>query len=186
MAGSSGGIDRGDGGRSRLWEEEEKFVKERERLEGEEGESHGGCLVAAWRCWLLKAELEEEMMVALVSCSGGRKKKKQKKKICSGERKEGRLVFWLTLNPIFSSFRSSNPPLFIGSAREKSFLHWEKLSALNSVGKDPNRWLKEGIVHFQICSCRLPEVASLGWCHVRLFASEPVMTIPRRRGIPGD
>jgi hypothetical protein len=84
LAGSSGGIDRGDGGRSRLWEEEEKFVKERERLEGEEGESHGGCLVAAWRCWLLKAELEEEMMVALFSCSGGRKKKKQKKKICRG------------------------------------------------------------------------------------------------------
>jgi hypothetical protein len=26
----------------------------------------------------------------------------------------------------------------------------------------------------------------LGWCHVRLFSSEPVKTIPGRRGISGD
>jgi len=38
----------------------------------------------------------------------------------------------------------------------------------------------------QICSCRLPELASLGWCHVRLFASVPVKTIPRHRGMSGD
>ena len=62
----------------------------------------------------------------------------------------------------------------------------EKSSALDSVGKNPNRWLKVGMVHCQICSCMLPEVASLGWCHVRLFASEPVKTIPRRRGMFGD
>jgi len=49
---------------------------------------HGG-LGKAWWCWLLKAELEEEMVTVLVSCGGGRKKKEQKKKICSGEKEEG-------------------------------------------------------------------------------------------------
>jgi hypothetical protein len=48
-----------------------------------------GGLGKAWLCWLLKAELEEEMVTVLVSCGGGRKKKKQKKKIYSGEREEG-------------------------------------------------------------------------------------------------
>jgi hypothetical protein len=33
---------------------------------------------------------------------------------------------------------------------------------------------------------KLPEVASLEWCHVLLCASEPVTTIPRRRGMSGD
>jgi hypothetical protein len=62
----------------------------------------------------------------------------------------------------------------------------KKFSAFDSVEKDPNRWLKVAMVHCQICKCRLPEVASLGWCHVRLFASEPVKTIPRRRGMSSD
>jgi hypothetical protein len=65
----------------------------------EERDVHGGLLQTqwwlagglgnAWWCWLLKVELEEEMVSVLVSCGGGRKKKKQKKKICSGEREEG-------------------------------------------------------------------------------------------------
>ena len=45
LAGGSGGVGWGDGGRSRLWEEEEKVVEERKRLEGEEGESQCGRLV---------------------------------------------------------------------------------------------------------------------------------------------
>jgi hypothetical protein len=35
-----------------------------------------GVLGNAWWCWLLKVELEEEMVSVLVSCGGGRKKKK--------------------------------------------------------------------------------------------------------------
>jgi hypothetical protein len=60
------------------------------------------------------------------------------------------LVFWLTLAPIFSSLRPSNPPLFIGGGRGKSFQQWRKISSLDSDGKDPNRWLKVGMVHCQI------------------------------------
>jgi len=32
-----------------------------------------------------------------------------------------KLVFWLTLDPIFSSLRPLNPPLFIGGGRGQSF-----------------------------------------------------------------
>lgn len=35
---------------------------------------------------MLKAKLEEETLMASVSCGRGRKKKKQRKKICSGEK----------------------------------------------------------------------------------------------------
>jgi hypothetical protein len=34
-----------------------------------------------------------------------------------------RLIFWLFLDPIFSSFKPSNPPLFIGGGRGQSCLH---------------------------------------------------------------
>jgi hypothetical protein len=55
----------------------------------------------AWSFWLLKEELEEEMVTALVSCGGGRKKKKQKKKICSGKREEGWFfgLLWTRFSP---------------------------------------------------------------------------------------
>jgi hypothetical protein len=46
------------------------------------------------------------------------------------------------LDPIFSSFRPSNPPLFIGGGRGQSCLYWRKIAALDSNGKDPNHWLK--------------------------------------------
>jgi hypothetical protein len=70
--------------------------------------------------------------------------------------------------------------------KREIFSTMRKNFSLNSVGKDPNHWFKVGMVNCQICSCRLPEVASLGWFHVRLFANEPLKTIPRRRGMSGD
>jgi hypothetical protein len=54
------------------------------------------------------------------------------------------------LDPIFSSLRPSTLPLFIGGGRGQSRLHRDKISALDSVGKDPNRWLKVGMMHCQI------------------------------------
>jgi len=60
------------------------------------------------------------------------------------------LVFWLTLAPIFSSLGPSNPPLYIGGGRGQSCLQWRKISALDSDGKDPNRWLKVCMMHYQI------------------------------------
>lgn len=45
----------------------------------------GGLGNTWWFC-LLKAKLEEETLMASVSCGRGRKKKKQRKKICSGEK----------------------------------------------------------------------------------------------------
>jgi len=82
-----------------------------------------------------------------------RRKKEEETEEENLQREEGgRLVFWLTLDPIFSSLRPSNPPLFIGGGRGQSRLHKGKLSALDSVGKDPNRWLKLGMVHCQIAA----------------------------------
>jgi len=73
---------------------------------------------------------------------------REKEKKCAEIGKK--LVFWLILDPIFSSLRPSNPPLFIGGGRGQSFLQWRKISALDSDGKDPNRWLKVGMVQCQI------------------------------------
>jgi hypothetical protein len=73
---------------------------------------------------------------------------REKEKKCAETGKK--LVFWLTLDPIFSSLRPSNPPLFIGGGRGQSCLQWRKISALDSDEKDPNRWLKVGMVHCQI------------------------------------
>jgi hypothetical protein len=65
---------------------------------------------------------------------------------------------------------------------EKNFSHWFRWE-----GSQPLAQSRHGALsNCQICSCRLPELASLGWCHVRLFAIEPVKTIPRRRGMSGD
>jgi hypothetical protein len=68
------------------------------------------------------------------------------------------------------------------STLEKNFSLW-----FIWEGSQPLAQNRRGALsNCQICSCRLPELASLGWCHVRLFASEPVTTIPRRRWMSGD
>ena len=69
--------------------------------------------------------------------------------------------FFRFLDPNFSSLRPSNPPLFIGRGREQYFLHWRKIAALDSDGKDPNRWLKVGMVHYQIVKSAV--VGCLSW-----------------------
>jgi len=52
--------------------------------------------------------------------------------------------------PHFLLSQAIKSTLFIGDGRGKSFLHWRKLSALDSDGKDLNSWLKVGMVHCQI------------------------------------
>jgi hypothetical protein len=70
---------------------------------------------------------------------------REREKKCAETEKN--LVFWLTLDPFFSSSRRSNPPLFIGGGRGYYCLHRGKISAIDSVGRD----LKVGMVHCQIC-----------------------------------
>jgi len=109
------------------------------------------------------------------------REREREERTLAGRKKTGeKLLFWLILDPIFSSLRPSNPPLFIGGGRGKSCLQWRKISALDSDGKDPNRWLKVGMVH-----CQIVKSAAAG-CDVRLFASEPMKIIPRRKGMSGD
>ena len=78
-------------------------------------------------------------------------RREREERTLAGRKTREKLVFWLILNLIFSSLGPSNPPLFIGGERRQSFSCWGKISALDSLGKDSNRWLKVGMVHCQNC-----------------------------------
>ena len=84
--------------------------------------------------------------VAAAGCDGGRWQRmtvcfrwlqrwrpvlEVKEEICRNWAKM--LVFWLTLDPIFSSSRSSTEILFIGGVRGTYCLYWGKVSALDST-----------------------------------------------------
>jgi len=65
------------------------------------------------------------------------REREREERTLAGRKTGEKLIFWLILDPIFSSLRPSNPPLFIGGRRGQSLLHKGKISALDSVGKDP-------------------------------------------------
>jgi hypothetical protein len=53
-------------------------------------------------------------------------------------RNQKKLVFWLTLDPIFSSHRPSNPPLFIGVVEEGNLVCiGGKFQPLIQLGRTP-------------------------------------------------
>jgi hypothetical protein len=61
----------------------------------------------------------EKLVVALVGGWNSGEREGEKKL-----QKRGKKVgFWLTLDPIFSSLRPSNPPLFIDGGKGQSCLH---------------------------------------------------------------
>jgi hypothetical protein len=51
------------------------------------------------------------------------REREREERTLAGRKTGEKLVFWLILDPIFSSLRPSNPPLFIGGGRGKSCLH---------------------------------------------------------------
>jgi len=57
---------------------------------------------------------------------------------------------------------------------------------MESIPTVGSKFRHDALSNCQICSCRLPELASLGLCHVHLFANEPVKTILKHRGLSGD
>jgi hypothetical protein len=94
--------------------------------------------------------------------------------------------FWSNLDPIVSSLRPWNPPLFINGRKGQSCLHWGKIIALDSVGKNLNRWLKVGIMSCQIYRKMLTELASLGWRRRWWVVIQPEWAIWRCREIAED
>jgi len=72
-------------------------------------DSWGGLAVICW--WRRK------VYVGSSTAKNAMEIEKEKKCAETGNK----LVFWLTLDPIFSSLRPLNPPLFIGGGRGQSF-----------------------------------------------------------------
>jgi hypothetical protein len=98
--------------------------------------------------------------VMVVVVAKGHSGERKKREDCA-EKNRGRDWFFLFLDPNFPSLRPSNPPIFIGSGRGQYFLHWRKIAALDSDGKDPNCWLKVDMVHCQIVKSAV--VGYLSW-----------------------
>jgi hypothetical protein len=98
--------------------------------------------------------VEDELVAAWLGVAESMVRESVERETCCRKRKKKlgrRLVFLSTLDSIFSSIRPSTPPLFIGGGRGQSCLYREKISALDYVGKDPNRWFKVASLSCQIC-----------------------------------
>jgi len=130
--------------------------------------------------WLLVVEVVVEktlvrVVVAAVGCWDDEEWERERQR--EGDKTGKRLIFWLTLDTIFFPLRAWNLPLFISGGIGQSCLHWGKIAALDSVGKDPNRWFKVGIPSCQICRKRLTKLAYLGRCRHRWVVIKPERAI---------
>jgi hypothetical protein len=99
--------------------------------------------------------------VMVVVVAKGHSGERKKREDCAEKNRGRDWFFFLFLDPNFPSLRPSNPPIFIGSGRGQYFLHWRKIAALDSDGKDPNCWLKVDMVHCQIVKSAV--VGYLSW-----------------------
>jgi len=171
-----------------------KKLQRREKGWKEKREGRGSCAYRRWgfgfvvrlRRLLL---VEEEGFCGVFKgwrSSGGEREKRER---WLEEKNMGEAAFLAYFGPDFllpraikstSIYRRWKRAIF--STLEKTFSSW-----FGWEGSQPLAQSRHGALsNCQICSCRLSELASLGWCHVRLFARVLVKTIPRRRGMSGD
>jgi len=123
------------------------------------GEREGVAVAAWWSCRLPMAELVFVVVfrpgvlvfsrekAAVEEVEWGRKKNREK--VAETGKK---LIFWLILHPLFSSLRTWNLILFIGVEEGNLVFTGKQIPALDSIGKDLNRWLKVGMVHCQFAA----------------------------------
>jgi hypothetical protein len=120
----------------------------------------------------------DKLMVALVGWwDGGEREVAETRK---------RLVFWPNFDPTFFMLRPWNPHLFIGGGIGFSCLHRGELSALDSAGKNLNRWFKVVILNYQIWQFKpvwgghFRPALELLCCHLAWTG------LPENRGLLGD
>ena len=139
-----------------LWRRKKEKDAEKKNMQKGEGRPRGGCAYQRWGFGfvgrLRRRLLVEEECFCGVSKGwrSSEEREREKRERWLEEKTREKLIVWLILDSMFSSLRPWNPPLFIGGGRGQFCLHWRKILALDSDGKDPNRWLKVGMVHCQI------------------------------------
>jgi len=87
-------------------------------------------------------------MVVAESHGGERRQRRDRLQ----EKWAGKASFRPTLSLIFLSLKTRNLLLFIGVEEGNLVFTWEQIPALDLIGKDPNRWLKVGMVHCQFAA----------------------------------
>jgi len=102
-----------------------------------------------WRGIILLGRVKDELVASWLGVAESMVERECRERLAAEKTGEEAGFFWF-LDPILSSLGPSNPPIFIGGGRGQYFLQYRKISALDSDGKDPNRWLKVGMVHCQI------------------------------------
>jgi hypothetical protein len=86
------------------------------------------------------------MKMVVAESHGGERRQRKDQLQEKWARKAG---FRPTLSSIFFYPRTSNLLLFIGVEEGNLVFTGEQIPALDSIGKDPNRWLKVGMMHCQ-------------------------------------
>jgi len=108
--------------------------------------------------WLLEVGMMVRRWVMKVVVAEGHDGWRKQRKDQLQEKRAGKAGFRPTLSSIFFFLWMWNLLLFIRVEEGNPVFTGEQFLALDSVGKDPNRWLKVGMVH-----CQISAAACLRW-----------------------
>jgi len=98
--------------------------------------------------------------VMVVVVAKGHSGERKKREDCA-EKNRGRGWFFFIFGPEFPLPQAIKSTYIYRQWKRTIFLHWRKIAALDSDGKDPNCWLKVDMVHCQIVKSAV--VGYLSW-----------------------